>query len=286
MPPKSHSITLEELRSGLPHRIMTWSREDADQIYTPQTIFNYINGGAEVYKAYNMRRCLSVRYETSGGLAIILDVFDMGTSEDAFGVFTHDGTGDVVALGQNGRLRPGWVNFWKDRFFISLYSEEETDTAQKAIMALGRNVDSLIADQGRRPEILKRLPKEGLKSKDIRYLHHPVVLNYHYYFSDENLLNLSPRSKAVLAGYQRDNEQALVLLVAYPDATSATRANEQFTRHYLANADNSATVQLENQKWAGSRIEGRLLVIILEADSRQLAENLLHTVKLVEEPKG
>ena len=282
MTPNSHAITLEELRSGLPEQIMAWSKETEDQIYTPQTIFGYINGGAEVYKAYNMRRCLSRRYTTPGGPAIVLDVFDMGSSEDAYGVFTHDPAGDVIALGQDGRLRPGWANFWKDRFFISIYSEEETVTAQKAVKMLGEKVDSLIATRGARPKIINRLPPEGLQALSIRYLHHPVILNYHYYLSDENLLNLTSHTESVLAAYERDNGQAIILLVSYPDTNAATRAYAKFNRHYLADADKKGMVLLENQKWSTSKVDGRLLVVVLEADSRQMAESLLKTVDLVE----
>ena len=279
MSPKSHAITLEELRSGLPQQIMTWSKEGNDKIYTPQTIFGYINGGAEVYKAYNMRHCLSRRYTAAQGPAIALDIFDMGTSKDAYGVFTHDAAGEVVELGQDGRLRPGWANFWKDRFFVSIYAEEETAAAQKAVKTLGEKVDALIATRGARPKIIDRLPPEGLQTMSIRYLHHPVILNYHYYLSDENLLKLSPHTEAVLAGYQRNNRQALVLLVSYPDTNAATRAHTNFNRHYLADADKNGMGLLENQKWSATKIAGRLLVIILEADSRLLAESLLQAVK-------
>ncbi len=258
---------------------MAWSKKTEDQIYTPQTIFGYINGGAEVYKAYNMRRCLSRRYTTPRGPAIVLDVFDMGTSEDAYGVFTHDPAGDVVELGQDGRLRPGWVNFWKDRFFVSIYSEEETTAAQKAVRTLGKQVDALITGRGNRPKIIERLPPEGLQTNSIRYLHHPVILNYHYYLSDENLLNLSARTDAVLAGYQRDDGQARILLVSYPETDAATRAYANFNRHYLADADENGLVLLENQKWSASKVYGRLLVVVLEADSRLLAESLLKSVE-------
>ena len=282
MSSNSHAVTLEELQTGLPGQIMDWSKETEDHIYTPQTIFSYINGGAEVYKAYNMRRCLTRRYATPQGSAIVLDLFDMGTSEDAYGVFTHDPAGESIQLGQDGRLRPGWINFWKDRFFVSIYSEEETPAALKAVRLLGEKVDALIKARGNRPKIIGRLPQDGLQAASIRYLHHHVILNYHYYLSDENLLNLSPDTEAVLAEYQRKNENALILLVSYPRANAAASAHADFNRLYLAEADKSGLVLLENDKWSASKISGRLLLVILEADRRQLAENLLETVDLAD----
>ena len=275
----SHALTLEQLRAGLPESVMSWSRAGDDRIYTPQTIFDYINGGAEVYNAYNMRRCLSRRYATAKGPAIVLDIFDMGTSEDAYGVFTHDPAGEVAKLGQDGRLRPGWANFWKDRFFVSIYAVEESDATQNMVKTLAEKVDTLIASRGARPKIINRLPPQGLQEASIRYFHHPVILNYHYYLSDENLLKLSADTEAVLAGYRRDADQGLILLVSYPEAKAAVSAAGNFNRHYLADADQNGMALLENQKWSASKIVGQMVVVILEADSRRLAESLLQGVR-------
>jgi len=278
MSTNSYAFSLERLQTGLPDQIMTWSKDGVDKFHTPQTIFDYINGGAEVYKAYNMRRCLTRRYTTDGGPAIVLDAFDMGTSEDAYGVYTHDPAGEAIQLGQDGRLRPGWLNFWKDRYYISIYSEEDTPAAQKAVRMLGEKVDALIAARGSRPKIVGRLPADGLLESSIRYLHHPVILNYHYYLADENLLHLSSETDAVLAGYERPNGKALVLLISYPRSSTAADAYTDFNRLYLEQVDNKGAVLLENNAWSASKINGRLLVIVLEADSRQLAETLLVTV--------
>ena len=62
MTKNSHAVTLDRLQAGLPKQVLVWSAETNDRIYDSETIFGYIDGGAEVYRAYNMRRCLSRRY--------------------------------------------------------------------------------------------------------------------------------------------------------------------------------------------------------------------------------
>ncbi|MGD2184724.1 MAG: hypothetical protein PVI71_01300 [Desulfobacterales bacterium] len=271
----SHANTFEDLRACLPQEITGWAAVSQDRIFDPKTIFSYINGGAEVYKAYNMRQCLSRRYAKTGGPAIILDVFDMGAPQDAFGVFTHDTDGKVVDIGQDARFRSGWLSFWKHRYFVSLYAEEETAAAEKAVNALGRAVAACIPGKGAKPDILLKLPAEGLESENIRYLHHPTILNYHFYLSDENILNISPETKAVLANYQRGKETARLLLISYPDKKRAKKSRDRFLKHYLTDADKMGMAVLEDGKWAAACLKNRLLAIVLEADSRQLAEHLL-----------
>jgi len=275
----SHADQMEKLRARLPGGIDGWDADGSDRLFDDKSIFEYINGAGEVYRAYNLQRCLARRYTSPGKPAIMLDLFDMGSSHDAFGVFTHDTDGKVVSIGQDGRYRPGWLSFWKNRFFVSIYMEDETPAAAKAVKNLGNQIASLIEPEGARPSILKNLPGNGLKVKTIRYLHHPLVLNYHYYISDENILNISATTDSVLADYLRNNHTARLLLVNYPDTASASHSHRNFLLHYLPNADAAGTTRLENGKWAAASRRDRLLVIVLEADSRVLAESLTQEVK-------
>ncbi|MFC1868442.1 DUF6599 family protein, partial [Thermodesulfobacteriota bacterium] len=60
----------------------------------------------------------------------------MGSSKDAFGVFTHDQDGDALDMGQGGLYNYGWLRFWKGRFFISIFAEKESPEAEKAVKNL------------------------------------------------------------------------------------------------------------------------------------------------------
>ncbi len=270
--------SLEHLHKSLPKGIDGWAAEPEDHIYDEKTIFRYINGAAEVYKAYNMKQCLSRRYAIDDGPGIVLDIFDMRSPEDAFGVFTHDTDGEPVKIGQSGLYRPGWLSFWKHRYFVSIYAEEETEAAEKAVLGLGKKVAALIQKEGAKPDIVSRLPQAGLQTNRIRYLHHPVILNYHFYLADENILNLTDQTNAVLAPYEKGQEKALLLMVVYPDHNTAAQSLARFLKNYLPDADRTGISLLENRKWAAAVARGSLLVAVLESDSREFAERLLKAV--------
>lgn len=275
---KSHAEQLDVLSAALPNQIGIWTAEPKDRIYDTETIFSYIDGAGEVYRAYNMRSCLSRRYTSPNAPAIVLDIFDMDTSEDAFGVFTHDRDGRAVDVGQGALYRPGWLSFWKGRFFVSIYIEEETEAAKEAIGELSRVVASLIKDQGPKPGLLLKLPPEGLQSRSIRYLHHHTLLNYHFYLADENILNLGQHTDAVLAVYQRSGKRAHLLLVFYPNVEKAAEAHKTLLHHYLPEAKSTRAVLLEDGKWSATGLKNKFLTVVLEADTRPLAENLLREV--------
>jgi hypothetical protein len=275
MIPTSDAGPLEELHHALPEKVMTWSKAEEDHVYDGQTIFEYIDGAGEVYRAYNMRTCLSRRYVAPEGPAIILDLFEMASSYDAFGVFTHDPDGDELAIGQGAVYRSGWLGFWKDRFFVSLYADEETEAAKQALLELAGKVAFSIKKPGPKPQILSRLPKKGLQARSVRYFHDHPVLNRHYFISTENILLLGGQTEAVLSTYQFKDGAAQILLVKYPDAEKAKEACSSFLKHYLPDADLSGTAKLENNRWCGASVKGPWVAVVLEADSREMAADLL-----------
>ncbi len=279
MPPNTHASPLESLQRKLPSHAGPWTAAGEDRFFDAETLFGYINGAAEVYRAYNLRQCLSRHYLSTGGPSIILDIFDMGSAEDAYGVFTHDLDGEKMAIGQDGRLRPGWLSFWKDRFFVSIYMEEETQAAQNAVIELGRQVAASIDGTGARPELIFRLPTAGLQTDRIRYLHHPIVLNFHYYLSDENLLDISRETDVALADYRFEDQTAILLLVQYPTVEKAIHSRAHFLKYYMPDANARGVALLENDRWAAIRREDNLVAIVLEADSAARAEALLDDVR-------
>ncbi len=275
MTPISFALTLKDIDAALPQRLGGLRTEPKGRIYDEQTIFDYIDGAAEVYRAYKMRACLSRNYGTQKNPTLILDIFDMGTSQEAYGVFTHDQDGEDLDIGQGALYRTGWLSFWKDRFFVSIYAGDDTKKARESAIALARSVASLISGQGLKPEILSRLPEKGLKPKSARYLHDHAMLNYHFYFSDENILKLGSETNAALAEYHRYGQNARLLLVLYPDEKEAAAALLNFYDHYLPEGKGADAVQIEDGTWSVASVEGILLGIVLESDHREMALELL-----------
>lgn len=276
---KSNAKPLDVFKSALPEEIGDWVKASEDQWFDPVTIFDYIDGEGEVYRAYNMKWCLSRRYSSPRGDSIVVDIFDMGSAADAFGVFTQDQDGVTWNVGQGALYRSGWLSFWKDRFFVSITGEEDTARVREAIGRLAERIASQIPKEGHRPGLISRLPLKGLDPRSIRYLHDHVLLNSHFYLSDENILFLGPDTDAVLAGYKRDTKSGKVLIVQYTDKSKAAKALEGLRRAYLPEAAGQEAVRLEDGKWAASAQNGALVTIVLEADSPGLVHELLSEIE-------
>jgi len=266
------------LASYIPVAAGPWLSE-ADQVYDAEGIFEYIDGAGEVYRSYNMRLLVARRFHKDGKPDIVVDAFDMGSSEDAFGVFTHDLDGENAAIGQGSVYKAGLLSFWKDRYFLSVYAEEETAETKALVLDLGRRIAAAIPGTGGEPGLLKVLPSEGLDRRGVRFFHVHSVLNYHYFVAEENILFLDPTTDAVLAGYDGEGGGAIRLLaVAYADGPAASRALASFCRAYMPDAGDGRTVRTENGKWTAARAGAEILAVVFDAPTEQGARGLLEAV--------
>lgn len=205
--------------------IAGWRSAGSWESYDTESIYGYIDGHAEVYLAYGMSRCLSRRYTgPEGEPDIVLDLFEQASPADAFGVFTHDREGDAVDIGQGGRLREGWLSFWKGRWFGSVYAEGVSVASAEALRAVGAAAAAAITEVGELPPLVAELPRAGLDQDSIRFLHTQEILNTVVYLGYENPLRLERGVDAVVGRYERHDGAGWLLIVEYPTEEQAEMA--------------------------------------------------------------
>jgi len=265
-------------RPILPDEVLGWKWDGKGEVYDRETIFDYIDGMGEVYRAYNFRRVLVRRYEKPDRPRITVDLFDMGLPEDAFGIWTFERDGEPVGIGQDSDYAAGMLRFWKGRYFVAVWSEGETPELRDAILTLGRKIADAIPEQGQRPDLLRYLPASGLDKNRIVFFRHMLILNRHYFVADRDILNLSLKTEGILATYLFGKETTRLVLVRYPTEKEAAQAYEIFGRAYLREGRAKGIVRTENRKWVAAQRFGRILAITFDAPSEARAKELLAQV--------
>jgi hypothetical protein len=266
-----------ELSHYLPQEINGWRAEGKDKAYNPETIFDYIDGAGEVYRSYNFQNLLARRYLKGGQSTLIADFFDMGSSADAFGVFTHDLEGGPLQIRQGAVYKRGLLSFWKDRYFVSLYAEAETAETKQALVDLGKTVASAIPREGKKPSLLSCLPA-NFDHKAARYFHNHLILNYHFFVSAENILLLDQKTEVALSSSGEKPEQVFLLIVRYPNDKRTAGALQSFAKAYMPDAAEPGLVQTEDKKWTAVKKKGDYLAVVFEAPSASLAKNIIAEV--------
>jgi len=269
----------KDLGSLLPREIQGWKAEEKDRSYDPQTIFDYIDGAGEVYRSYNFRELLVRRFKKEGKPGIFIDFFDMASSRDAFGVFTHDLEGEEAGIGQGSTYKGGLLSFWKGPYFVSIYAEEETKETKEVLLQMGEAVAAAIKEQGEKPDLIAFLPEEEFNWEKVHYFHNHMILNYHFFVADENILLLDQQTEAVLGRGTQEEEEFIALVIRYPEPQKAIQAYESFTEAYMPDAVEPGLVQTEDMLWTAAEAKDDLIIVVFNAPSNTAAREMINRIE-------
>ena len=268
-----------DLSALLPDKLEGWTIEGTDKIYGPNDLYEYIDGGAELYLSYDFKKVINRIYMAPDQPDILVDVFDMGSSRNAYGVFSHARETEDITFGQGSQYTSGLLLFWKDRFFISIMTIPETEVSKKAVFRIAEHIDKAIPNKGPLPDILSLLPTESLDRGSIRYFYHYIWLNSFYYIADKNILHIDKESDAVLAKYGNIGERHLLLLVKYHDNKKAESAYDDFIKAYLPELSNQPAVRIEDGTWTACRRMGKYIVAVFNAQEKKITKSLIESVE-------
>ena len=270
--------TVNDFAKVLPAKVDRWNKVEPTAPYSPATLSSYIDGGAELYLSYNFKGSLAVKYRDASENEIAVDIFDMGSSYDAFGVFAHTRETDTKDFGQGSEYAAGLLTFWKGRFYVSVLAYPETPASKNAVTSLGRAIEAGIKDEGPMPPILALLPPENLQPETVRYFHHYIWLNSFSFVSNENVLNIAADTPATLAKYKTPGSWLFLLLVRYPEAARAEAAAKQFDEKILGGTKDGIR-QTEGGRWSGLKRRGDVVGIVLSAPDAASVRDILSKLK-------
>lgn len=258
-----------------------WSPIGDPLLYNPKTIFQYMDGAAELYLAFNIRELTTIRFEKPDKPSIIVEVYEMASSEDAYGVFAFEQQDPDAAIGQGSEFGGGLLRFWKGRTFVTIFGEEPGQDIEAAILILGRRIADTIPETGNPPRILRYLPDTALSfsKKDAWFLRSHIHLNQRFFIARANILMLAPDVDAVLARYEIENGRVHSLLICYPSSDKAKTALASFKNAYMPDAGTFSSVKTENGKWTSIDRTNNFVIVVFDAPDEFFAQSLIRATK-------
>jgi hypothetical protein len=272
---------LDDLGRSIPRTIGAWQASGTDQLYDRKTIYDYMDGGAEVYLAFDFREVWVRKYSGPGAGEISLDVFDMGSSEEAYGILSCDREDPPAGIGQDSTYGFGLLRFRQGRFFVSVMTVDEGESSGRAVLEVGRVVAKALGPSGPGPDMLGFLPRASLRPDRTSFFHANVSLNNRHFIASENILDLDRTTDCVFAEYDAGSDKPVgLLIVRYPGAARAETARRSFLASYAPEAGPEGLARTENKKWVAAVLHDRFLIIVFESPSEDGARKLASSVKL------
>ena len=210
-----------------------WTPAGAVEVFDRENIFDLVDGQADAFFAYGFEQVAVRRYENAEGTVLRVEVWQLATPADAYGLFTTSIAGMPVAIGPStssghrngGDADPGRrLAFWQDRYTVQVRARQELPDAD--LRAFAEAVSAALPAGGERPALVDRLPPDGLVERSAIFFHEEISIQNELWLGGENLLGLGPETDGVLARYEVGGAAAQLLLVQYPPAEAASAGLE------------------------------------------------------------
>ncbi len=192
------------------------------RLFDRENLYDLVNGQADSFFVYGFEQVGLQDYENGKGVMLSVEVWQLGTPADAYGLFSASISGAPVALGNDGDGEPGRrLAFWQERYYVRVRARQSLPDAE--LQGFAGAVSEALPSGGERPALVDRLPDEGLLERSVVFFHQEISIYDRLWLGGENLLGLGPETDGVLANYDDvGGVGAQLLLVQYPDAGAAS----------------------------------------------------------------
>lgn len=143
--------------------------QGAPEFYTPTTLYQYMDGAADVFLLYDFRTLAHKEFQ-AGKVDVTVDVFDMGTAQDAFGIYSAERSPkyEFVTIGAEGYRNEGIVNFLQDRYYVKLAAFG--DGADGVLGQFAKVLSDRIGGSRTMPALIASLPAANRKPHTEQYM--------------------------------------------------------------------------------------------------------------------
>ena len=233
-----------------------WGRTGRPSVEIGKDLYkNVIGGNPALYHNYGFIEGASVEYQTprlGSQPLILLEVFDMGTPENAFGVYSRNRypQDEFEWVGSRAIISGRELNFWKGRYFIQIEGYEFASQIKQGMVELAKATADGIEDPLITPHLLTLLPSENRVPHSEKYFPSGATLKEIHRFLPERMIEYSPNIVGCSAAYLHkksstdwiDTMTAFVL--RYEVESEAKTAYDIYRGHLEANASTIDSTQV------------------------------------------
>jgi hypothetical protein len=193
-----------------------WEVNVGDKVYTPDNLWDIINGAADAYLSYDFQKLYTAEYINSQDKQLKVYIFEHSTPTNTFGIYSQERSRDYefVRTGAQGFKSGEAYYFITGPYYIQISSSDKG--LQDSMQKLAEQMDEKLGDQDRLPGELAFFPEKGKVPYSEKYI-------------AGNFLGYSYLHSAFIADYNKGEESFQVFLIS-PKSTQET---DQILSEYL-----------------------------------------------------
>ncbi|HQO33089.1 MAG TPA: hypothetical protein PLG59_00395 [bacterium] len=252
-----------------------WTLAEQPALYTPDDLFQYVNGAAPKYLSYGFQQLTHFRYSYKKDelSCITVDVYEMGNPLGAYGIYSTARSRDIERRnwGTEG-FRSGEVAMaWKQHVYVQAMADDDRPVLIEMLEKIMVKVFSVIPGEDVIPELLDVFPRENLIPYTDRYV-------------GKDLLGHAFLPGGFLVNYNLDGQEVLAFIsdLGMPEASQAALASlmdfEQQHGKILESGPESLWVEDSGLGLGGVRRTAGYLTGVFGVTSQDQATPLLEKI--------
>jgi len=157
------AITANSNTNDIFPKIKEWKLEIEETIYNSLTLWEYINGGADIYLSYDFQNLHLANYIKKDDQQIRIEIYEHSSFVNAYGIYTAERMSDYafVDIGVQGYVEPGILNFFTGNYYVKLISSGKHSSDKEALMSIATEIDNAFGFTNKWPKVINYFPSEG-----------------------------------------------------------------------------------------------------------------------------
>jgi len=152
--------------------IKGWKTDINDIVYDNVTLWEYIDGAADIYLAYDFENLFIAVYTNNKGKAINVELYRHSSADNAFGIYSAERMPDYnfVDVGVQGYYEPGVLNFFTGQYYVKMSSSGNSLADKAAFLEIAAAINNTLDTGNKWPPVLGLFPPEGKIANSESYI--------------------------------------------------------------------------------------------------------------------
>jgi hypothetical protein len=149
-----------------------WKQSGEIQTFSRANLYDYINGGADLFLKYDFQELKVVDYDNDQKASVTIEVYHHRSPIHAFGIYSQErlGSANYLEVGAQGYSEKGVLNFLAADCYVKMSSVDVGPEEREVLLAFAKKVVENLGGKGSLPSILSSFPREGKKKNSEKFI--------------------------------------------------------------------------------------------------------------------
>ena len=143
--------------------IKGWKQSGEIQTFIPKTLFEYINGAADLYLMYDFQELKVAEYLNEKKASVIIDIYRHKTPTHSFGIYSQERhpKANFINVGAQGYIEEEILNFMAGPYYVKITGYKIESGGREVLISFAKKVLENLGEKGTLPTLLNSFPRDG-----------------------------------------------------------------------------------------------------------------------------